>query len=52
MRSRYAAVPDVHLPEPEGHPAAPIVLWVVIGVLNGIPALVGAVILSAAVRRP
>jgi hypothetical protein len=41
-------VPDVHLPEPEAHPAGPIAFWAVIGVLNGVPALVVAVILAAA----
>src|SRR5262249_42368870 len=48
MKSRYAAVPDVHLPEPEAHSAAPIVLGVFISLLYGVPALVGALALLAA----
>src|SRR5262245_14241239 len=51
MRSRYAEAPDVHLPEPEAHAAAPVVLWVVMGMLNGVPALVVVVILAAAERH-
>jgi len=48
MKSRYAAVPDVHLAEPEAHPAAPVVLGVFVCLLYGVPALVGALALLAA----